>query len=571
MIKSFHNYRNNFLNSKMTKKEHFLHNSKLLRRTMLVLAFLIPMAWMTIMRGTTFSQGENSQDGLYHAGMAELGPSVYMSKNFQWTQMSLWHEKFADKELLYHASLDLIFRIERFFGIKVQPPFHFAALIYMALAILAFLFTACRLHIREEWLMASSLLFCLLVPTFTFRFSLLRPHIVSIASLMFAMGLMTLQSFKIRLLSMSIVSFVFAWTYSNPHFIVIIPIVFSLCLFPQRGKKELLIPLVALSCVLLGLLIHPQFPNSFLIWKTQSWDALISPMMKSANLSKPLEMLAPSFGFHKTTAPLYLLFWIIFVFFIRIIEHCGFRHTNPYLYSIAFLTLFFLSGTFVAARAIEYAAPFFVLFMLLILEESDLLKINIPTLFRERKFIFTTCLFMLTILLACYSTRLFRRDCPRVISNDIPQIREFLKENVPAGTAVVNLDWSDFPILFYYDRSHYWQWGMDPVFSFMADPNRTMMLTKTRPGYGGETYPMDIYQAFGCKYAVLLWPRVPHSSYLFESGWKLVKSFTERGKEEGWIYALDERMLHPKPMEAKKKESILQSEEKQNAMKNNPT
>ena len=32
-----------------------------------------------------------------------------------------------------------------------------------------------------------------------------------------------------------------------------------------------------------------------------------------------------------------------------------------------------------------------------------------------------------------------------------------------------------------------------------------------------------------------------------EHGWKIVQSYLEPGKEEGWIFALDERLLYPQP------------------------
>lgn len=72
-------------------------------RIMLVLAFLIPFVWLGALRIYVMKTGENSQDALYHAMMAKLGPKVYAAKEFPWTQMSVWKDRFADKELLYHA------------------------------------------------------------------------------------------------------------------------------------------------------------------------------------------------------------------------------------------------------------------------------------------------------------------------------------------------------------------------------------------------------------------------------------------------------------------------------------
>lgn len=526
---------------------------------MLFLAFLIPLVWMAILRTSAFSVGENSQDGLYHAGMAEMGPSVYMAKKFPWTQMSAWRDHFADKELLYHASMDLIFRIERLFGVGIAPPFHFAAMFYMALALAGFVFAARQLGVRPQFILAGSVLFCLMSPGFTFRFSLLRPHVLSLACLMTVCGLMCFKSFKTRILSISILSFFFAWTYSNPHFIVIVPLFFAACQAPFRGKRELLIPLASLGAVLLGLLIHPQFPNSFIIWKIQSWDALISPMMKDANLSLPSEMMPASFGYNKLTLPLYVLAWCSLARLIRIIEKVGIARTDANLYALCLLSAMFTCGIWIAVRSIEYAQPFVTLWVLLLAERSMECGVKLP--FGKFKHGYTIFLAVISVAFALESSRKFMRDCPQTITPRLKEIPAFLKEHVPAGEAVVNIDWSDFPMVFYYDRDHLWQWGMDPVFSYMVEPQKTMILTKTRPNHGGETYPMDIYRAFGTKYAVILWPRVPHASLLFSQGWKIEKSFIEEGKEEGWIFSLDERTRIPKPFPADSK--VQEKAEKQ--------
>ena len=117
-------------------------------RIMLIFAFLIPVMWLGALRICVMKSGENSQDALYHAMMAKLGPGVYAAKQFPWTQMSVWKDHFADKELLYHAGLNVIFSIEEAFGAAVNPPFHAAALIFSALAILGCLFAAWRLGVR---------------------------------------------------------------------------------------------------------------------------------------------------------------------------------------------------------------------------------------------------------------------------------------------------------------------------------------------------------------------------------------------------------------------------------------
>ena len=159
-------------------------------RIMLAFAFLIPFVWLGALRIGVMKTGENSQDALYHAMMAKLGPGVYAAKQFPWTQMSVWKDHFADKELLYHAGLNVIFSVEKVFGAVPDPPFHAAALFYSGLAILGCLFAAWRLGVRPLYLLLGSPFFSVIVPNYTFRLSVLRPHVLSIAFLTFTTGLL---------------------------------------------------------------------------------------------------------------------------------------------------------------------------------------------------------------------------------------------------------------------------------------------------------------------------------------------------------------------------------------------
>jgi len=514
-------------------------------RIMLVFAFLIPVVWLGALRICVMKAGENSQDALYHAMMAKLGPGVYAAKEFPWTQMSVWKDHFADKELLYHAGLNVIFAMEKAFGAAVNPPFHTAALFYSALAILGCLFAARRLGVRPLYLLLGAPLFSVIVPNYTFRLSVLRPHVLSITFLTFTAGLLAKGSFRFRLAVVGVLSFCFAWTYSNPHFIVIIPLVFALSRLKSDGWRELWLPVLSLGGVLLGLTLHPQFPNSFVIWKVQSWDALIAPMMAGVRLSKPSEMLSPHFGFNKTVAPLYLMAWCILMMFVRLVERKGLWKIDPNVLAVTVLAGGFTVGILVAARTVEYAGPFVAVAFLLLLEHMTREGFRLPL---SRYAWGVPCLLAaLSVGLGVYSSHYFAKECPQVLVQPLPKMVAFLKENVPAGHPVVNLDWSDFPALFYNDQEHLWQWGMDPMFSYSKDPRRTMLLTSTTPGLGGDPYPEDVYKAFGSKYAVLLWPRISQASYLYDHGWKIVKSFVESGEEEGWIFALDERLLYPQP------------------------
>lgn len=526
----------------MTEQDEAARRAR--RRNVLWLAgaFLLPLVWLTVLRVATVPVGESTQDAYYHAAMALRGPEAYLGKTFPWMETSIWHETFADKELLYHALMDGIFRIQRLFGVVLEPPFHFAAFCFLAFMTAGWLFAGTRLKIRPSLLFAGTLLLTMTCPNHLYRIEMLRPHILSIGAMLFMVGVMAMESPRRRLIFCGAVSFLFAWSYSNPHFIVLVPLAFAICRTRSEGWRAWLCPALSLACVLTGLVAHPQFPNSFLIWKAQSWDALIAPMLRDAPLSKPTEMMSPTFAWHLYALPTYVLACVVLFGVVSLTERVGFRRAGANLYALLFLSMLFTLGVFTALRAIEYAVPFLSIAVLLLAER--VLQETPPDRVRKIWIACFSFLFGASLALGVYSSAVFHRDCPKTLFHVARNMNKWLKERLPDGASVVNLDWSDFPILFYSNPEFRWQWGMDPVFSYLKDPKKTLLLTSAYPDprYGGLPDPREIAEATGALYGVLAWPRVQQARFLFESGWKLEAAWVnEKGKEEGWVFRLDGR------------------------------
>ena len=194
-------------------------------------AFLIPFCSIMLIRILMMDGGEISIDGFYHAGMGKLGPSVFAAKEFPWTDLAIWKTTFADKELLYHLLLWIIFRIQNLFGVSTGVPFHFAASVFLALVCGAWVYALRSYKVPFSLMCAGGLLLPFSAPNWTYRFVMLRPHVLSLALILFVIGYMARKvSFRQRCIVISLVSFLYCWSYSNPHFIVI-PILFFALFF----------------------------------------------------------------------------------------------------------------------------------------------------------------------------------------------------------------------------------------------------------------------------------------------------------------------------------------------------
>lgn len=189
-------------------------------------AILVPLIWIAVLRWFMLGTGECSLDTFYHARIAKMGPGVFLSGEFPWTELSVWRNHFADKEMLYHVILWILFGIQDLLGLSVEPPFHFSAMLLFAGMLSACVFAGFRMGVKPGLLCAGSLLFCFLAPNCTYRLMMMRPHVLSLMLLMTACGIMACGTLKIRLILMFCLSFVYGWSYSNPHFIVIPALIF---------------------------------------------------------------------------------------------------------------------------------------------------------------------------------------------------------------------------------------------------------------------------------------------------------------------------------------------------------
>ncbi len=498
----------------------------------LISAVLVPVFWLIALRIIMLSTGEASGDSYYHMKMAELGPSVFMAKEFPWTSISIWNDSFADKELLYHVLLRGTEFIRETLGIRSGPPFHFGALFFLLFTGGAFVFAAMRLGVPPPLILVCSVSGMLLISNFTYRILMLRPHVFSLGLLFLACGLLAKGSLKFRACAIFLLSVFYTWSYSNPHFIVIPTLCFAVFSIRKDSLKVLLLPVLAFAGVLTGLLVHPQFPNSFLIWKLQSWDALLSPMFIQEFLGRPGEMRMPSIRWHLSAIPLYVLFYFNLLMLTRLTERRGFSGISPNLYAIASFTVLFTGGTFLVLRAVEYASPFNVLLFAMLLPECVKEDILLPL--RRKQTALLVLIAALGVVCASFASVHCAAAAKSAEIKPIPGIAQWLKNNVPGKAQVINTDWSDFPVLFYYDDSHRWLWGMDPVFALAASPEETRALSACRPGGGSRIIrPDELFRVLGIRYAVLLAPRKQNAYFLKRSGWMTVYE-----GDDGWIFRL---------------------------------
>ena len=489
-------------------------------RLFLALAFVIPMLWMAMVRFQGMDDGETANDAYYHVAMAEQGPAVFCAKKFPSLELSVWRDTFADKELLYHFLLSGLVKVQQLAGAEVKAPFHFPALVFTALLLAALLFAMERMDVPPPLYLPMTLLAMMSASNVLFRMLMLRPHILSLILMLLLCAILAGGSLRRRLVWTGVISLAYAWSYSNPQFIVIPVLFFAAAWIRTDGWKSLWLPAVSVTGVLLGLLIHPQFPNSFIIWKVQSFDALFGPLLAGGarqygTLLPPLEMMAPGVIWNRNALPLYAFVYLNFLIFARLIVRLGWKRIPPHFYAVGGLSLLFTGGTFLVLRTVEYAGPFAGLFGALVWGLALKEDVFLPGRSDPKRFcLILTLAVMLPALLASAVNISFSKNVtPRPVG-----IGPWMERNLPEKTLVVNLSWGDFPSLYYASRKMVYLWGMDPEFSVAADPVRTRRIERTFLN-SSELTPRRFHAVTGARYAVLLAKREKFVEYLKSLGW----------------------------------------------------
>ena len=514
-----------------------LEETRKKRRRMLFLAgsFLLPVLWLSVLRIVTLSGGENSLDCFYHIRIAEQGPGTFLAREFPALQLSVWRDAFADKEWLYHFGLWCLSGIRKIFGWRAEAPFHFEAVVSICLMCAAFVFAARRSGVRARTLFAGSLLFVMLTVNSLARLEMLRPHVLSLTLLLIAFGLLAKGSLKFRAWALFGISFLYAWSYSSPHFIVLAAMVWTALNWKTDSRRGLLLPAAAAAGVFLALLIHPQTPNTLLIWKVQSLDALSSPLTYGADTNRiPSELMSPDGRDFVTAIPLFLIVFLNLILIVRTLEFRGRAGLSAAGAAAAVFGLIFAGAFFWAKRSTEYAVPFSVLGFLVLADDAARNGVPLPGVRDWKKSAWV--LLAVSVLTSGVSSYLFYARVHGREFKPLPELERYLASEFKPGYALMNPDWSDFPRLYYTAPQLRWLWGLDPSFSMAADPRKTKLLTMAVPAE-------RIYGETGLRFAVLLYPRRVHARHLAACGWRLVRDIPG----EAWIFRVPETRGKSRP------------------------
>lgn len=413
---------------------------------------------------TTQPDGSLSNDAPYHIAMADLFGQAALGRTFPWTQRSIWRDHFYDKELGFHFLLMVVRRWAGLFGYRGDaPPFLLEDFSLIAAWLAVFLWALWRVGIRQPYVFVP--LAVLAVPLFTYRLNLIRPHVLS-SALMVATAVLLCPArrgepslFRTRFMPFFALGILFAYCYSNPHFVLVPTVLYAVVFVRAQGRSALLPAVGALAGVLAGFVVHPQFPNTFIIWKIQCvdvvWQALtgaVSDLTTAVEVGRPTRRMLAENG---------ILFLMAAIGAGSAVWEWRRGTLSEAGRLFALLAVLTACGVVLSQRVIEYAVPFTVMAVALAYDAR----------FGTRGTVFHARAFVAVILVCLALLPLQRRYFSEEPHVPMPrQFAEWCRVRLPPGTCIANLFWDDFPRLFFTAPEYRYTYAMDPMFGYAADP-----------------------------------------------------------------------------------------------------
>jgi hypothetical protein len=445
------------------------------------IALLAAATWGAIVfAGLQFSTPHLvDRDSLYHARYAQLMPERGLSRDFPWTQESVWRDAFSDKEFLFHVLLVPFCRgDDPARGAKV-------AAWLMGVGLLATLaWVMSKNGIRAAWFWVA------LVPAlgnhFLFRMQEVRPAILSVILLLVGIHLVLNSRWR----ALAVVGFIYSWTYTAPHLLIIFAGIDALARGSDEGRFEWRGLAFAAGGVAAGLVIHPYFPNDLRLWwvmnvqiMTRAWDLGGDPAVRLGSEFGPVSLRS------LIVSSTLVLACFVGTFLAAAMRGGSFTGRTRRLVAcmLGGFLLYLLSGRF-----IEYFAP---LALLAAASATD-------DLWSERRFVPANMAGVLALGLTFFSVRDTLGALRSYPAPDLQGAAAWMKANVPANEKIIHLDWGDFPQLFYYDPTHRYLVGLDPMFLYVRSPERLRLLEDVKWGHK-PLDPEELSQAFQSKWLVV--------------------------------------------------------------------
>jgi len=431
-------------------------------------------------------------DGYYHIKWSQLLwdglRHGHFPPAFTWLPLTTLNPSdYADQHLLYHI---LLIPFTWFGDLRMGAKL--ATTLFGTVAVLSLYWLILRYRIRYPLLWLVALLGCSWL--FYARLNMTKAQSVSI--LFIVVGIILL--FERKYVWLWPTAFLYVWTYNLFVILGILSLIWVAIVWWSERRIEWRPLLWTGLGMVTGFVIHPYFPHNFRLF----FEHVI---VKSGQISLPT---AAGFEWESFSSWAFLqssvvasaamvVGYIAFGYALSRSERI--RLQRPLLFLLFSSVLAVI--TLRSIRFMEYWPPFAVLFAAFTLQavwHGELDDVEESKGKRNGGLKRNPGVMAITLLLGIlsfYSLRATKSHIDQVTKGpDHYQAgTEWLRKNVPPNALIYNLNWSDFPKLFFYDASHNYVSGLDSLYLFDQHPELAQL--NERLSRGEERDPAAAIQS----------------------------------------------------------------------------
>ncbi len=460
-------------------------------------------------------------DPYYHIKFAEWTRLHGVVHDFPWARFSDWHHHFFDKEFIYHLYLSLFTRGDLIRGAKW-------AVVGTGTATFTAYFAILRAQrIRYPWLWW--LLLTSSAGYFLFRINVTRPQTLSV--LLLLLGLQVLITERLWLIGL--LSLVYSLSYTGHYQFVGLALIYGFVCRYKDGKWNMAPFLWALAGMLLGWLVHPNFPNNVYGFFVQNVLVIWNQLHGSVDLHMGGELnpMSTRSLLLVNAATLIPLWAAITVAMAR-----PFETDRRTLFLFATSTVYLIL-TLITKRFAEYWIPTTILFAASYFNLAPASWTLGGMLQARRRILFWISTLVLAggiPLLWYHSHNDTYRQLERCGPSTYDRSAQWMAHHIPDGAFVLTCDWDDAPYLFFASTRHRYTVFLDPTFFYNWNPK--LWKTWDTLAHGKDPHPAQTIS------------RVFHAKYLYcTSDYGTLRSQLMRSQNARLIYPVVDRNERPEP------------------------
>ena len=395
-------------------------------------------------------------DSFYHLRHAEIYKEQgIFTTDFPWVQYSAISQLKSDLWYGFHILLIPFTYLNPIIDIKIAGVF----LTSLALAIFYFVLKRHQTPLPFLW----TILLFVSAPNTLNRLLMVRPHTLTLALSLLLLSLLI----KGKNRQIVLISFLFSWVHLSLSWVPILIGIVVLTI--SRTKSDIIKLSYLFGGILMGWLARPNPIGAIKLAYIQVIQLMLEKQKNIPLLfGRELLPLSPQTLFENFT-PL-MIVWIsaIAMLIAYLLKNkLSNQKIKTLIWSSLILSaIFFLMALFIARRSYDFWGLFAILFAALVF--SIIKNSNHNT----AKNIFIV-IFIITLgFLMFYSPIKNARGLKQsAVAPDLyKEISLWLKNNSQPGDIVFNVRWSDFPMLFYWNKNNYYIGGMDPIFQYAYNP-----------------------------------------------------------------------------------------------------